>query len=97
VGFDGDQYPGLGARCHEARLYRSDGKGWGAVLHCDFDSDLPMREIHRRTEQIEDALRQHFPDLQYALRIPPAWSYDQVRCQTVRSCCVIRIRGAYRR
>jgi divalent metal cation (Fe/Co/Zn/Cd) transporter len=58
---------GVGARCHEARLYRTDATGWGAVLHCDFDPDLPMREIHRRTEQIEYALRQHFPDLEYAL------------------------------
>ncbi|MFL5332823.1 MAG: cation transporter dimerization domain-containing protein, partial [Geminicoccaceae bacterium] len=58
---------GLGAKCHEARLYRTDTTGWGAVLHCDFDPDLPMREIHRRTEEIEYALRQHFPDLQYAL------------------------------
>jgi divalent metal cation (Fe/Co/Zn/Cd) transporter len=58
---------GVGAHCHEARLYRTDATGWDAVLHCDFDPDLPMREIHRRTEQIESALRQHFPDLEYAL------------------------------
>jgi cation diffusion facilitator family transporter len=57
----------VGADCHEARLYRTDSAGWGVVLHCDFDADLPMREIHRRTEQIEYALRQHFPDLEYAL------------------------------
>jgi cation diffusion facilitator family transporter len=58
---------GVGAHCHEARLYRTGATGWGAVLHCAFDPELPMREIHRRTEQIEYALRQHFPDLVYAL------------------------------
>lgn len=62
---------GLGAHCHEVRLYRADGgaesDGWGAVLHCDFAPELPMREIHRRTERIEAALRERFPDLEYAL------------------------------
>jgi hypothetical protein len=57
----------VGARCHDVRLYQTAGEGWGAVLHCNFDPGLPMREIHRRTERIEDALRQHFPELEYAL------------------------------
>jgi divalent metal cation (Fe/Co/Zn/Cd) transporter len=57
----------VGAHCHEVRLYRATSESWGAVLHCDFDGDLPMREIHRRTERIEYALRQHFPELEYAL------------------------------
>jgi divalent metal cation (Fe/Co/Zn/Cd) transporter len=57
----------IGARCHEVRLYQTADESWGAVLHCDFDSELPMRDIHRRTERIEYALRQHFPDLEYAL------------------------------
>lgn len=57
---------GLGARCHEVRLYRAS-EGWGAVLHCDFDRSLPMREIHRRTDRIESTLLQRFPDLEYAL------------------------------
>jgi divalent metal cation (Fe/Co/Zn/Cd) transporter len=57
----------VGARCHEVRLYQTADHAWGAVLHCDFDPDLPMRDIHRRTERIEYALRQHFPDLEYVL------------------------------
>lgn len=57
----------VGADCHEVRLYQTAGQGWGAVLHCDFDPDLPMREIHRRTERIEYALRERFPELDYAL------------------------------
>lgn len=67
---------GVGAHCHEARLYRTGTTGWGTVLHCAFDPDLPMREIHRRTERIEYALRQHFPDLEYALiQAEPAASW----------------------
>jgi cation diffusion facilitator family transporter len=59
---------GVAARCHEVRLYRTDdGDGWGAVLHCDFAPELPMREIHRRTERVELALRERFPGLEYAL------------------------------
>lgn len=57
----------VGARCHEVRLYETAEHAWGAVLHCDFDPDLPMRDIHRLTERIEFALRQHFPDLEYVL------------------------------
>lgn len=58
---------GVAAHCHEVRLYQTADHAWGAVLHCDFDPDLPMRDIHRLTERIEYALRQHFPDLEYAL------------------------------
>jgi cation diffusion facilitator family transporter len=58
---------GLGARCHEVRLYRTGDEEWGAVLHCDFPAELPMREIHRRTERIECALRERLRDLDYAL------------------------------
>lgn len=59
---------GLAAQCHEVRLYRTDEEdGWGAVVHCDFAPELPMREIHRRTERVELALRERFPGLEYAL------------------------------
>jgi divalent metal cation (Fe/Co/Zn/Cd) transporter len=58
----------LVAQCHEVRLYRTDEEdGWGAVVHCDFAPELPMREIHRRTERVELALRERFPGLEYAL------------------------------
>jgi divalent metal cation (Fe/Co/Zn/Cd) transporter len=58
---------GVGAICHEVRLYRTDADAWGAVLHCEFEPTLPMREVHRRTERIEYALHQRFPDLEYVL------------------------------
>jgi len=35
---------GVGGQCHEVRLYQTTDDAWGAVLHCDFDPDLPMRE-----------------------------------------------------
>ena len=49
-----------GARCHEVRLYRSEEKGLDAILHCDFPSSTNIGEVHLRTEQIEQALRNHF-------------------------------------
>jgi cation diffusion facilitator family transporter len=52
-----------GARCHEVRLYRSDGPGLEAVLHCDFPPASPIDEVHRRTELIERALQQSIPAL----------------------------------
>jgi cation diffusion facilitator family transporter len=58
---------GVGGRCHEVRLYQTADDTWGAVLHCDFDPEMPMRDIHRLTERVEYALRQHFPDLEYVL------------------------------
>lgn len=56
------------AHCHEVRLYDAEAEGAsGVVLHCDFSPELPMREIHRRTERIELAIRDRFPELDYAL------------------------------
>ena len=53
-----------GARCHEVRLYRSEERGLDAILHCDFPSSTNIGEVHLRTEQIEQALRNHFSPLE---------------------------------
>ncbi len=54
---------GRGAQCHEIRLYRFDETVLDAALHCDFPPSLPMIEVHKRTELIEQALRLQFPEL----------------------------------
>lgn len=45
------------------RLYSSDTAPLDLVLSCSFSAALPVREIHGRTERIEQALRQRYPDL----------------------------------
>lgn len=64
------------AQCHEVRLYQAAHGRWGAIVHCDFAPTLLMSEIHRRTEHIEQALRQHFPDLEHVViqAEPRAWT-----------------------
>lgn len=57
----------LGADCHEIRLYRSDVPGWDAALHCDFPAQMPMGEIHHRTELIEQAVRERVPDMDHVV------------------------------
>lgn len=44
----------------EVRLYASDDSSWDAVLSCTFRSDLLVGEIHRRTELLEQELRERF-------------------------------------
>ena len=51
-----------GARCHEARLYRSE-HGLDAILHCDFPGSANIGEVHARTERIERGLHARFPSL----------------------------------
>ena len=51
-----------GARCHEARLYRSE-HGLDAILHCDFPGGANIGEVHARTERIERVLHVRFPSL----------------------------------
>jgi len=48
-----------GARCHEARLYRSE-HGLDAILHCDFPGSASIGEVHARTERIERGLHARF-------------------------------------
>jgi cation diffusion facilitator family transporter len=59
---------GVDASCHEVRVYTSDvsdgSDGWDIVLHCDMPVDLPMGKVHRRTERIEQQLRERFPELE---------------------------------
>ena len=47
----------------EVRLYAGDGTSWDAVLCCVFGADLLVGEIHRRTEQLEQELRERFSTL----------------------------------
>lgn len=44
----------------EVRLYASDGTSWDAVLSCAFRAELFVVEIHRRTEHLEQELRERF-------------------------------------
>jgi cation diffusion facilitator family transporter len=47
----------------EVRVYAADGSNWDAVLSCAFRADLLVGEIHRRTERLEQELRERFSDL----------------------------------
>jgi cation diffusion facilitator family transporter len=51
------------AQTREMYLFRSDEPGLDLVLHCGFPRGAHMGEIHRRTERIEQALRERYPDL----------------------------------
>ncbi|MEJ7652368.1 MAG: cation transporter dimerization domain-containing protein [Chloroflexia bacterium] len=55
---------GLKAHCHEVRLYTSSGPELDVALHCDFPPSMPMAEIHRNTEMIEQVVRRAFPNLE---------------------------------
>ena len=55
---------GVGALLHEARLYGSSEPGWDLTLHCGFPPDMPMGDIHRRTERIEQELRRSIQNLE---------------------------------
>ncbi len=54
----------VGALLHEARLYGSSEPGWDLTLHCGFPPEIPMGDIHRRTERIEQELRRAIPNLE---------------------------------
>jgi len=72
----------VGVHCHEVRLYRTEEPGWSVIAHCDFDPALPMGEVHRRTEQIEQMLRQEFPDLdQVFIQAEPRMERGTVRAE----------------
>lgn len=43
----------------------AEARGRHAVLHCDFPPTVPMGHIHRRTELIEQLLRERFPQLDH--------------------------------
>lgn len=58
---------GVAGRCDEVRLYRSEGSGTDVVLHCKFPLSALMGEIHRRTELLEQALRERLPELEHVL------------------------------
>lgn len=47
----------------EVRLYSSDPSTLDAVLSCVFSAELLVGEIHRRTEHLEQELRQRIPAL----------------------------------
>lgn len=58
---------GVGAVLHELRVYASEGPGWDVALHCGFEPELPMGEIHRRTEAVEQELRRRVPELEHVV------------------------------
>ena len=47
----------------EVRIYAADESNWDAVLCCGFRADLLVGEIHRRTERLEQELRERFSTL----------------------------------
>lgn len=56
----------------EIHLY-SDGSNWDVVLGCVFAGDLLVREIHHRTEKLEQDLRERLPSLgRVTIRAIPA-------------------------
>lgn len=57
---------GVGARCHEVRLYRA-GEELDAVLHCDFPGSTNIGAVHIWTEQMEQTLRERFPRLEHVV------------------------------
>lgn len=54
---------GMTMGIEEARLYAADGSAWDAALSCLFSGDILVGEIHRRTEKLEQLLRERFPTL----------------------------------
>lgn len=52
------------ARPREIALYRAHGQGLDLILHCGFSRTTVMGQVHRRTERIEQALREAWPDLE---------------------------------
>ncbi len=60
----------VGAALHEVRVYSADEAqvpGLDVVLHCGFEPDVPMGEIHRRTEIIELEIRRLLPSLEHVV------------------------------
>lgn len=59
----------LQAKLHEVRLYHhaASHDAWEVVVHCGFPKTLAMREVHRRTEELELHLRQALPILEQVL------------------------------
>lgn len=47
----------------EIALYSTNVQGFDLVLHCGFPRTAQMGQVHRRTERIEQALRERWPDL----------------------------------
>lgn len=58
---------GVGAVCHEVRVYESDQPGWELALHCGFEPDVLMGEIHRSTEHIEQEVRRYLPTVEHVV------------------------------
>jgi cation diffusion facilitator family transporter len=54
---------------HEVRVYGAGPgqPGLDITLHCGFDPDVPMGEIHRRTEQIELEIRRRLPSVEHVV------------------------------
>jgi divalent metal cation (Fe/Co/Zn/Cd) transporter len=52
------------AHPREIALYRAHGQGLDLILHCGFPRTALMGQVHRRTERIEQALREGRPELE---------------------------------
>jgi cation diffusion facilitator family transporter len=62
-----------GAAFHELRLYGTERHGWDAVVHCGFPPGMNVAEVHRRTERLEQRLRERLPELeQVVIHAEPA-------------------------
>jgi cation diffusion facilitator family transporter len=52
--------------CHEVTLRRL-GKGYAVAMHCTFDDNLPITEVHAVASHIEARLQESIPSLQRVL------------------------------
>ena len=54
------------SRCHEVRV-RRHGNQYSVSLHCDFDKDLSVIQVHNMSNRIEESLKQRFSNLERVL------------------------------
>ncbi|MDF1512891.1 MAG: cation-efflux pump [Anaerolineae bacterium] len=52
--------------CHHMHV-RSYASGWAVSMHCTLPQQLPLREAHRTSTRLEQALRQKVPGLEYVV------------------------------
>ena len=56
---------------HDLRVYR-EGEGWAISLHCLLDQDIPLRQAHALSSQVEEHLLNTVPRLcQVIVHIEP--------------------------
>jgi cation diffusion facilitator family transporter len=54
------------SRCHEVKV-RRHGNQYSVSLHCHFDKDLSVIQVHNMSSRIEESLKQRFSNLERVL------------------------------